>query len=129
MRTYILSGIIGIIAILIFMNASQDMSSYSNFEEATRSGDRVKVTGTLAKEQPMKYDPENEPNIFHFTMKDVKGEERKVLLKKPKPQDFELSESIVLTGKMDGEVFVADEILMKCPSKYKEEEIALKEQI
>lgn len=46
---------------------------------------------------------------------------------KAKPQDFERSEQVVLTGKMDGDEFVATEILMKCPSKYKDEEIYLKE--
>jgi len=39
-----------------------------------------------------------------------------------------MSEQIVVTGKMDGDVFKASEILMKCPSKYKDEEIAVKEQ-
>jgi cytochrome c-type biogenesis protein CcmE len=43
-----------------------------------------------------------------------------------KPQDFERSEQIVLTGKMKGDEFVATDILMKCPSKYKDEEIYLK---
>ena len=43
-----------------------------------------------------------------------------------KPQDFELSEQIVLTGEMRGEAFVASDMLMKCPSKYKDEEIYIK---
>ena len=43
-----------------------------------------------------------------------------------KPQDFELSEQIVLTGKMQGDVFMASDMLMKCPSKYKDEEIYIK---
>ena len=59
-------------------------------------------------------------------MIDDNGDLREVHLLLPKPQDFELSEQIVLTGEMDGERFVADEILMKCPSKYKNEEIYLK---
>jgi len=33
---------------------------------------------------------------------------------------------LVLTGAMENGAFVADEILMKCPSKYKEEEIAIR---
>jgi cytochrome c-type biogenesis protein CcmE len=43
-----------------------------------------------------------------------------------KPQDFERSEQIVLTGKMRGEDFVASDMLMKCPSKYKDEETFVK---
>ena len=41
----------------------------------------------------------------------------------PKPQDFERSEQVVITGNMKNDVFVADKILLKCPSKYTENEI------
>ena len=61
-------------------------------------------------------------------MKDDEGLEKKVILNQSKPQDFEMSESIVVTGKMKGDSFVADEILLKCPSKYKDEEIYLKKE-
>jgi cytochrome c-type biogenesis protein CcmE len=61
-------------------------------------------------------------------MKDANGEERKVVLHQPKPQDFEMSEQIVVTGEMETGVFQASEILMKCPSKYKDEEIAVRQQ-
>ena len=60
------------------------------------------------------------------TLRDAKGEERKVVLLSEKPQDFEMSEQIVLTGKMKGEEFIASEVLLKCPSKYKDEEIYIK---
>jgi cytochrome c-type biogenesis protein CcmE len=58
--------------------------------------------------------------------KDSKGMEKKVILFAAKPQDFELSEQIVVTGQMKGEVFYASDLLMKCPSKYKDEEIYIK---
>ena len=51
-------------------------------------------------------------------MLDNNGVEREVFLQKAKPQDFERSEQIVLIGKAKNDVFVAREILMKCPSKY-----------
>jgi cytochrome c-type biogenesis protein CcmE len=54
------------------------------------------------------------------------GEEKKVVLNAAKPQDFELSEQIVITGKMKGDEFHASDLLMKCPSKYKDEEIYIK---
>ena len=40
-----------------------------------------------------------------------------------KPRDIERSEKIVITGRMEGEVFKASKILMKCPSKYVEGEM------
>ncbi|MBK9151001.1 MAG: cytochrome c maturation protein CcmE [Saprospiraceae bacterium] len=113
--------------IVVFITASRDVSTYSTFADAA-GGERTKIVGTLAKNKPMTYDPENDPNTFRFFMTDSKGTEKEVILQKPKPQDFELSEQIVVTGKMQNESFVADEILMKCPSKYKDEEIAIKEQ-
>jgi cytochrome c-type biogenesis protein CcmE len=40
-----------------------------------------------------------------------------------KPQDFERSEQIVLTGQMRGKEFHASKILMKCPSKYTQDKL------
>jgi cytochrome c-type biogenesis protein CcmE len=112
-------------AVLIFMNASKDVSTYSNFKEATSTGDRVKVVGKYNKEIKVEYDPLTNPNIFKFHLIDDKGIDKEVVLAKAKPQDFERSEQIVITGKMKGEQFYADDILMKCPSKYKQEEIKI----
>ena len=41
----------------------------------------------------------------------------------PKPQDFDASEQVVITGNMRGDVFMADKILLKCPSKYVEKDV------
>ena len=117
----ILFGIIAIgIAMLIM--ASKDVSSYANFDMA-KEGDRVKIVGELAKEKEMNYNPDKDPNYFSFYLKDADGKESMVVYNKPKPQDFELSEQVVVTGEMQDDVFYADEILMKCPSKYKNEEL------
>ena len=77
-------------------------------------------------DKPVTYDEQKDPNYFTFFMVDKKGNERKVIMQQGKPNDFELSESIVLTGKMEGEDFIASDMLLKCPSKYKDEEIYLK---
>jgi cytochrome c-type biogenesis protein CcmE len=47
----------------------------------------------------------------------------KVVYRNPKPADFERSEQIVIIGNVQKDIFVADKILMKCPSKYTEKEI------
>ena len=115
------------VGIIVFLSISKDVSTYASFEVAEKSGQTSKIVGQLSKDKPMIYDPQNAPNEFTFFMKDADGLEKKVVLNKPKPQDFEMSEQIVVTGKIDGDVFKASEILMKCPSKYKDEEIAVKE--
>lgn len=123
--------IVAIVAIVvgigILVSASNDMATYSNFEDAFETpGQKFKVVGTLSKDKEMYYNPEENPNYFTFFMKDGDGEEHKVILRKAKPQDFERSEQIVLTGKVEDEQFIATDMLMKCPSKYKDEEIQMK---
>ena len=116
-----------IVAVTVLINASSDLSHYSNFAEALTTQKKVKVVGELVKNKEMYYNPEKDPNYFSFYVKDDQGAERKVVLLQEKPQDFELSEKLVLTGKMKGDDFVASDMLMKCPSKYKDEEIYIKE--
>ncbi len=114
------------VAILMLTTAADDMSTYSTFEDAIETGKKVKIAGQLSKDKEMVYDPQIDPNYFSFYIKDTDGVERKVVLLKEKPQDFELSEQVVLTGKMRGEEFVATDLLMKCPSKYKDEEVYIR---
>lgn len=111
----------------VFINASRDVSTYALFSDAARN-EKVKVVGQLSKDKPIEFDPERNPNLFSFYMKDSEGEEKKVILHQPKPQDFEMSEQIVVTGSLEDDTFQASEILMKCPSKYKDEEIAVRNQ-
>jgi len=114
------------VAIVLLTSTAKDVSTYGTFAEAGVSGEKVKIAGQLSKDKEMLYNPEKDPNYFSFYIKDTKGEERKVVLLASKPQDFELSEQIVVTGKMKGDAFVATDLLMKCPSKYKDEEIYIK---
>lgn len=115
------------IGIGILISASKDVTTYANFAQAAQSEDKVKLVGELVKERPVEYDPEKDPNFMAFFLKDEAGEIRRVELLAAKPQDFERSESIVLTGKMKGEVFVASDMLLKCPSKYQDQEIYVRE--
>jgi cytochrome c-type biogenesis protein CcmE len=115
--------IIGIILIAIAIGALiatlGDTSTYADFSEATLHPEtEYHVVGKLDKDKPSEYNPAVNTDEFVFFMKDSKGVEKKVVLHKNKPQDFERSEQIVLIGKMKGEEFHAHEILMKCPSKY-----------
>lgn len=116
--------IVGALSVIIF--TSSDVSSYGTFAQAERSGERLKVVGQLSKDKDMIYDPVEDPNKFTFFMKDNEGREEKVILLKPKPQDFELSEQLVLTGTMEDDTFIASDMLMKCPSKYNDEEIYIR---
>jgi cytochrome c-type biogenesis protein CcmE len=109
------------IGYLISINLRNEVTTYANFSDA-QTGESLKIVGQLSKDKPIVYDPANDPNYLSFFVKDKKGEERKVIFNAAKPQDFERSESIVLTGEIKGNDFVASDMLMKCPSKYKDEE-------
>ena len=127
-KVYIIVALMMAAAFSLFVMAKDDLSTYATIAEAANSGDRVKIAGQLAKDMEMIYDPMEDPNMFTFYIRDEHDATQKVILLQPKPQDFELSEQVVLTGRMQEDVFVATDVLMKCPSKYKDEEIYLKEQ-
>src|SRR5690606_5526328 len=127
------SSILGIvtIAILIAMIISiyGDSSTYASFSEAQNTEAELHVVGQLNKEKELYYNPTENANYFSFYMLDEKGKECKVVFNGSKPQDFERSEQIVLTGKMVGNEFHASKILMKCPSKYNDQEIEVTESV
>ena len=124
-KTHLLLIVVIAAAIGCLMMTASDMSSYASFADASQSDQKVKVVGTLCKDKPVEYNPEKDANFFSFYMKDEKGEERKVILLAAKPQDFERSEQIVITGKAEKDVFYADKILIKCPSKYNNGQVEL----
>ncbi len=126
-KIYIVAGIMVAVGIGFFVMAQNDLSTYATFAEAGDSGKRVKIAGQLAKDKDMVYDPATDPNLFTFYVRDDAGAEQKVMLLQPKPQDFEMSEQVVLTGRMQDDAFVATDVLLKCPSKYKDEAGYLKE--
>lgn len=111
----------------VILARTGDYTTYANFIQAKEKGNSVNVVGYLVKDKPMNYDPQKDPNFFAFTMTDKEGHECEVIYKGAKPQDFERSEQVVVKGKMDGDVFTCSEISMKCPSKYVNDEITLKE--
>lgn len=123
-------------AIFIIIVSAGDASQYVNFDEAyalAQNGNtkKIHVVGELKKDEKgnilgMEYNIEN-PNYFAFTMVDDKNREEKVVFYDAKPADFERSEQIVVVGNVQNNQFVADKILMKCPSKYEENTLEIKE--
>ncbi|TAH43699.1 MAG: cytochrome c maturation protein CcmE [Bacteroidetes bacterium] len=118
-KSHIIAIVVIAVAIAAIMSTVADSSTYASFRTALENPDRTyHVVGHLDKDMPQEYHPEKDADLFSFYLKDNEGLVKQVLLQKAKPQDFEKSEQIVVIGKMDGDDFVAKEILMKCPSKY-----------
>lgn len=102
-----------------------DFSSYQTFATAeSKPGKEFQIIAKLDTSQhPLEYNPELDPNRFSFYAKDESGLVKKVVFSGTKPQDFERSEKLTMTGKMEAGEFRCTKILMKCPSKYKNDQI------
>jgi cytochrome c-type biogenesis protein CcmE len=133
-RPFHLAALLAIaVGIGIIVSTSGDASSYVCFADAKKMAadgneDKVHVVGSLPKDAAgkisgMLYEPEKNPDLFRFILRDEKQEETEVVYFDNKPPDFERSEKIVVVGAMRNGRFEADKILMKCPSKYNEGEV------
>jgi cytochrome c-type biogenesis protein CcmE len=116
---YIISLVFIAIAMVAVLSIYGKTSTYSDFEACKKDpGKEVHIVGVQVKEKGEVYDPKINPNYFSFYIRDQKGVESKVELSDTKPQDFDKAEKVVVVGRLDGDVFKAKEILMKCPRKY-----------
>ncbi|MFQ5568072.1 MAG: cytochrome c maturation protein CcmE [Rhodothermales bacterium] len=106
-------------ASILFLNFGKQVGGYMNFEEAAQTGAKAHVSGHWVKEQATNYDPAQ--NLFSFYMRDNQGVVRQVQYSNPRPASFEDAEKLVVEGYVKGDIFIADNILMKCPSKYNDE--------
>lgn len=122
-KSSIILMVIIAVAIAMILVIYTDSSTYSTFSEAKEKNTELYVVGVLNKEKALDYDPVKDANLFTFYMYDNDSTECKVVFNGAKPQDIERSEQIVLTGKMEGNQFHASKILMKCPSKYNQDQI------
>jgi cytochrome c-type biogenesis protein CcmE len=112
------------IAIGAIISTSADASSYENFSVATENpGKEFHVVGSLNRKKEKYFDPKKDANYFSFYLIDEKGQEQKVVYHAPEPPDFERSEKIVIIGKMENDHFEASKILLKCPSKYTDNQV------
>jgi cytochrome c-type biogenesis protein CcmE len=129
-KSHIVAILIIAIAFGVVITSLSNNNSYATFKEAAEHPRTVyHVVGKLDRTKPFLYDPHLNANLFTFYMVDSNKTEFKVMLGKPKPDDFEQSDQIVVIGKApnSGE-FQASEILMKCPSKYKANSTSLQKQ-
>lgn len=123
-RSHIIALVLIAVAMAAFIATLADSSTFVDLAQAKASpGKEFKVKGYLDKSAPVEYEPMIDANLTTFTLVDDNGERCVVRLAKAKPYDFERSESIVLTGHVnDRGEFVASDMLMKCPSKYTEQQ-------
>lgn len=129
-RTHIII-LIGIAALIGGLLAySADFSTYDTIASAKeKPGKYVHLIAKLDKSKPIEYDAINNPNYLAFHAVDSLGGETKVVYHNSKPQDLEKSERIVMKGKMKDGHFECNDILLKCPSKYKDDKEQLQKSV
>ncbi|MEP6615693.1 MAG: cytochrome c maturation protein CcmE [Ginsengibacter sp.] len=124
----ILIGIAAAIGVLLMY--SVDFSTYDTIESARqKEGKYVHLIARLDKSKPVEYNPVKDPNYLAFYALDSLGASTKVIYHNTKPAELEQSERVVLKGKMQAGVFNCDDILLKCPSKYKDDKKQLEKTV
>jgi cytochrome c-type biogenesis protein CcmE len=109
-------------AIAGLLTLTGDLTTYDSIASAKRKeGKYVHLIARLDKSKPVEYDPVKDPNYLSFYAVDSLGSETRVVYRNSKPTELEHSDRIVLKGQMNGDVFECKEILLKCPSKYKDD--------
>lgn len=125
-KTHILVLVLIALAITALISYTGNLTTYETITSAKQKpGKFVNLIAKLDKNYPLEYDAVKNPNYLSFTAVDTLGAIVKVVYRNTKPTDMEKSERIVLKGRMDGDHFECKDILLKCPSKYKDDKKAV----
>jgi cytochrome c-type biogenesis protein CcmE len=112
---------IAIIVLAIVYAAFGFQSGFRSYtqsvDEAISSSRSVQLAGFLGTTG--EYDDKGR---FTFMLQDEDGKLVKIVSDDPRPANFEQAISIVAIGRYDAgeQAFLADDLLVKCPSKYQE---------
>lgn len=118
-KIHIIAIVVIAVALAVIVSTISNSSTYAPFRTAIENeGKTFHVVGKVNLQKDFIYNPEVNANLFGFYLVDNEGVEKLVMYNGTKPQDFERSEQIVVVGKMSGTDFHANQLLMKCPSKY-----------
>ncbi|GCC52447.1 cytochrome c biogenesis protein [Chryseotalea sanaruensis] len=119
------------VAIALVISTGNDASTYVTFKDAHQmasngNSSQIHVVGELKKDNLGNvvgiYEGADKVS-FTFIMIDDQQKEQIVQYNQPMPADFTKSEKVVVIGSYQGDNFIAEKILLKCPSKYQEDTI------
>ncbi|HEY3215205.1 MAG TPA: cytochrome c maturation protein CcmE [Candidatus Eisenbacteria bacterium] len=94
------------------------VTPYISFSEAKRSAGLVQVNGVLADKR---YVLKQDQQFLSFRLRDSHGDVLPVEYRGVIPGNFDQATSIVAIGRYQEGRFQADQLLVKCPSKYQAE--------
>ena len=140
--SHIIVLVIIAVGIGIFVSSSESASQYVDFDTALTiaekgNDNKIHVVGELSRDTNgevigIEYNPMADANFMAFQLIDEKGNKQRVITSTPPPSmtDFKRSEKVVVIGKYEignqKQQFVVSDILLKCPSKYEENTVAVK---
>jgi cytochrome c-type biogenesis protein CcmE len=130
-KSHILIIVVIAAAIGIIVTTAGDASTYVSFNDAYQMASQgndnsIHVVGQLKKDASghiIGIEEGADKVSFSFIMVDDNGKEQKVDYNQPIPADFTRSEKVVVVGHYAGDTFKAEKILLKCPSKYQEQNV------
>lgn len=96
----------------------KSVTPYISFAEARHTTGLVQVNGVLADKN---YVLRPEEQFLEFKLKDAKNEVMDVKYRGVIPGNFDQAVSVVAIGRYQGDHFEAEQLLVKCPSKYQAE--------
>jgi len=108
-------GIIVVCGIVGFTAFRGSLTPYVGFAEARQLDRACQVMGTIDRGQ-VHYDQEAE--TLRFAIVDEAGQAMPVAYHGITPGNFDQAKSVVCKGRFVRGVFEADQLLVKCPSKY-----------
>jgi cytochrome c-type biogenesis protein CcmE len=117
-KSYIVGGIVVVLAMVMAMYSFKStLTSYVTVSEAKASKRPVQVAGIVVAGTD-RYDLKS--NNLVFVLREDGGDEMQVEYDGPRPGNFDNVTKVVAIGKYEPkeQVFVARELLVKCPTKY-----------
>ncbi len=123
---FIIGGVllIGLVVVLIVQATVTTGAYYLTVSEihqqaSTLYGQRVRVSGQVV-DGSEDWDPQSV--VLRFAIQDEDGSQLPIVFYGPRPDNFQRAASAIIEGELEPNgVFRADNLLLKCPSRYEEE--------
>lgn len=117
MRIKYVIGVLVVAGAIVFgaLSFQGTVTPYVDFNEARASGRRCQVMGDIVHSATT-YEASSQRLLF--TIVDESGDPLEVAYEGIMPGNFEQATQVVAKGTYEGHRFTADELLVKCPSKY-----------
>ena len=111
-------GLLAVSTVVGVTSFKKTVTPYIAFSEARRATGLVQVNGALADKN---YVANKDEQYLEFRLKDDAGEIMPVKYRGVIPGNFDQATMIVAIGRYQGDHFEAEQLLVKCPSKYQTE--------